>query len=378
MKRLRINKRSDECEIVEVGKRRDGGKRFWCMRHKADATAKYGRRAKICRAAHIPAIRARDILSLDLDKFKGGVALWGAVPAVYDTTRLPMDRGIHIHARRTPNAKKEMDFTCRAVRILSARLPKAGILVSEVDAIYYMVSSVFGFEMRHVICTFCGHPHLDRDWFSVHPHRQHLCAACGQYFRDAQTGVGNPIIGVRHACGIACQHPTVTSRKRLNIKQSAFPYGIQIWGSNPALLWTSKNSEEAGIHVHAFTEEDGEPEVDETYGEVVIDGVKLDPVMVRVMMAQSAMPSLSGRVQPIQCPSCGLSQFDRGADAFTPRGLRRCSHCNEMLTPRGKLRKVVSNPLLSVLKDLSRHAPRRPQQHSIDLLSESKRNATLR
>jgi len=43
-----------------------------------------------------------------------------------------------------------------------------GILISGVDAIYYMVSSVLEREMKQVVCTHCGHPHLDRDWFSVH------------------------------------------------------------------------------------------------------------------------------------------------------------------------------------------------------------------
>ena len=82
---------SKECEIVSVGKRRDGGTRYWCFRHKADATAKYGRPSDVCRASHIPPIRPEDTLNLDIDRYKGGIALWGAVPAVYDTTRLPMD-----------------------------------------------------------------------------------------------------------------------------------------------------------------------------------------------------------------------------------------------------------------------------------------------
>src|SRR6266536_3161644 len=91
-----------ECQIVAVGKRRDGGTRYWCLRHRADATAKYGRRSRSCRAAHIPPIRPEDVLDLSVDKYRGGVALWGAVPAVYDTTKLPMDGGIHFLAETTP------------------------------------------------------------------------------------------------------------------------------------------------------------------------------------------------------------------------------------------------------------------------------------
>src|SRR5262249_39137733 len=81
-----------ECRIVAVGKRRDGGTRYWCLHHKADATAKYGLPAKVCRYGHLPAISSTDIYMLDLGSFPGGVALWGAVPPVYDTTRKPLDR----------------------------------------------------------------------------------------------------------------------------------------------------------------------------------------------------------------------------------------------------------------------------------------------
>ena len=76
---------------MSVGKRRDGGTRYWCLQHKADATAKYGKRARTCRAAHVRPIGESDTLVLHLDKYEGGIALWGAVPPVYDTTRQPLD-----------------------------------------------------------------------------------------------------------------------------------------------------------------------------------------------------------------------------------------------------------------------------------------------
>ena len=89
----------DDCQIVPVGKRRDGGTRYWCLRHKADATAKYGRRASTCRVAHVPLVTERETLSLRLQEYPGGVALWGAVAPVYDTTNRRLDCGIHVHAR---------------------------------------------------------------------------------------------------------------------------------------------------------------------------------------------------------------------------------------------------------------------------------------
>jgi hypothetical protein len=68
----------------------------------------------------------------------------------------------------------------------------------------------------------------------------------------------------------------------------------------------SDRAEEEGIHVHAFREPSDQPTLDETYGEVVIDGVRLDSLMVRLLMAQSALPSLKDRVLPIICPVATL------------------------------------------------------------------------
>jgi hypothetical protein len=358
------------CQIVSVGKRRDGGTRYWCLQHKADATAKYGKPASACRTAHIPPIRPDEILSLDMDKYKGGIALWGAVPPVYDTTTQPLDRGIHVHARAAVGSTKEMDNTFRAVRISSARLSEKGLLVVELDAIYYMVSSVFGYSMKHITCSYCGYAHLDRDWFSVHPHRRHLCAGCGKHFWDDETAIGNPILAIRDACDIETQTP-VLSKKKIRIKQADFPGGIQIWGSNPAFIWTGETREESGIHVHAFLEGALEPELDETYGEVSIDGVGFEPSMVRILMAQNTLPSLKNRVRSIICPSCAAKQFDRGQPAFTPVVTRTCKKCGLKFAAQGRLRKTIANPLPAVLAKLAEKAPRTPQHHDIGLLPET-------
>lgn len=358
------------CQVVAVGKRRDGGTRYWCLHHRADATAKYGLPADSCRTAHIPPIPPEDVFRLDMQKYAGGIALWGAVPAVYDTTRLPLDRGIHIHARVSPRSKKEMDCTFRAVHLLGDQLPQEGFVVSEIEAIYYMVASVFEYQMKYVTCSYCSWPHLDRDWFSVHPHRRHLCAGCGRHFSDTESGIGNPIIGVRRSCGLD-KHVVVRSSRSLDIRQSDFEGGIQIWGSNPAFLWTSDWPEDEGIHVHAFSKDSEEPELDETYGQVTIDGISLDPDVVRVLMAQSALPSLKGRVQSIKCHACDESPFDAGERAFTPSATHTCPRCDKQLSTKGRLRKAIFNPLPAILAHLAKSAPREPQQYDLGLIPET-------
>jgi hypothetical protein len=358
------------CDVVAIEKRRDGGTRYWCRAHRADATEKGGTPASKCRTAHIVPIQPQEILTLDLKKYLGGVALWGAVPAVYDTTREKMDRGIHVHARPTPESEKELDFTYRAVRLIGKGLPDEGAVVSEIDAIYYMISSVFGFPMIYVTCTHCGWPHLDKDWFSVHPHRRHLCAGCGKLFHDQVAGIGNPIMGVREACGFE-EHTVAPAEKRLDIKQSEYPGGIQIWGSNPAFLWTSSKHEEEGIHVHVFKEGQTEPLLDDTFREVTIDGIQLDPVMVRVLMAQNVMPSLKGRVRSMYCPNCGHAQFDAGEAGYVPLPTHICVECGRQFPTQGRMRNVVANPLPAILAELAKLAPRPPQQHRLDLLPET-------
>lgn len=362
---------NEPCDVVAVQKRRDGGTRYWCRAHRADATAKGGTRAARCRRADMIPIGADETLTLDLTKYPGGVALWGAVPAIYDTTRRKMDRGIHVHARLTPESSKEMDLTYRAVRLVGCGLPEEGLVINEIDAIYYMVSSIFGFPMTFVTCTHCGWPHLDKDWFSVHPHRRHLCAGCGKNFHDRIIGIGNPIIGVLDALGVGEQR-IVPAKKTVDLNQSEYPGGVQIWGSNPAFLWTQPKPEREGIHVHAFqANSQAEPTIDGTFREVTIDGVRLDPVMVRVLMAQNAMPSLKNRVRSMNCTNCGHSQFDRGEAAYTPLPKHTCSECSYQFRTPGRLRNVVANPLPAILAELSKLAPRSPQRNRLDLLPET-------
>lgn len=281
-----------------------------------------------------------------------------------------MDRGIHVHARLRRNSKKEMDETFRAVCVLGKQLPNEGIVVAEIDAIYYMASSVFGYPMKHVACTYCNWSHLDKDWFSVHPHQRHLCAGCGRHFRDCERGVGNPIMALREACRAEALKPVPTKRK-LDIRQRDYPGGVQIWGSNAAFLWTGEHAEDEGIHVHAFAKDGDHPVVDEIYGRVLIDGVELDAQMVRILMAQRAMPSIQDRVVSLNCPKCSNATFSTDEEAFTPTVEHTCSTCRVTFPARGRLRKTIANPLPEIFTKLAAAAPRPPQNHRLELMPET-------
>jgi hypothetical protein len=160
-----------------------------------------------------------------------------------------------------------------------------------------------------------------------------------------------------------------SAKRNKNIDQRDYPGGLQIWGSNPAIVWTAQRNEEEGIHLHAFGQ-NKKIEVDDTFSELVIDGVKLDPTMVRVFMAQSALPHIEGRVINISCPKCDFPHFDSAGHAFSPHAIHSCANCGHEFQNRGRLRKTIGNPIRGVLARLSKTAPRTPQEHKSGLLVE--------
>lgn len=342
------------------------------MEHKADATAKYGRRAPYCRYAHVVPPSSDEILQLDLGKYPGGVAMWGSVAPIFDTTNQIIEKGVHVHARKSTNSTKSIDQTYRAIAVQGMKrdLFAENFVVSELPAIYFMVSHVFGFDTAVVICPRCGNLHLDKDWFAVHPHKKHLCEGCGRTFSESTKGIGNPLAWLREKT--EANHDTQPSKQPLSLRQADYPGGIQIWGSNPALVWTGLRIEETGIHVHAYADEPGkELVVDDTFRQVEIDGVCLDPVQVRYAMAQSALPHLAGRVTSLSCTSCGVEHFDRGEFAFTPHPNHRCENCGQTMTASGRFRKTISNPMAQSLKQLERYSARERRHHKLGLLVEA-------
>jgi hypothetical protein len=111
--------------------------------------------------------------------------------------------------------------------------------------------------------------------------------------------------------------------------------------------------------------------LDDTFSEVRIDDVNLDPLMVRALMAQNALPHVEGRVLPMKCIDCGRPAFDAGEQAFTPAAGRKCSKCGGNLRGPGRLRKTIANPLVEILDRLSVNALRYPQKHSLGFLPET-------
>jgi hypothetical protein len=264
-----------------------------------------------------------------------------------------------------------MDHTYRAVSLKAQRdlLEGQELVVGELDAIYFMASSVFRKPMKYVVCTLCGHPHLDKDWFALHKHRKHLCSGCGRQFADHEEGIGNPAIRLRDAFEGGKPRKLVGPKRKLKLRQRDYPGGIQIWGSNPAIVWTAKKVEEEGIHVHAFKNNDGSYSIDNTYSSVEIDGIVLDAEMVRVYMAQAVLPHLAGRIAALTCPNCAKPHFDTSDLAFTPHKEHHCNHCKAVFGSNQRVRLTIGNPIVTVIAELAQHAVRPPRVALMERLS---------
>jgi transposase-like protein len=294
-------------------------------------------------------------LDLDPALYPGGVGVWGALPAIYDTTRLPVEHGVHVHARQAPKQKKDIDGSYGEVHIATG---SSTVVITEAAATPFVAGAVLGLPLRDIDCPYCGAPHLDADRFAIHPHQRHLCEGCGRDFLEPDRAVGNPVlIAKRQLNDIALTRPTTPGRPGpLRIKQSDphFAGGVLVWASNPAILWTAQRDEADGIHVHAFDGVQPEPVVDDTYQRVEIDGIRLDPSMARVFMVQQSLPHLRGLVQRETCSKCGAEHFDETVPfAVEPHSNHRCARCGVMHVTQSPL---IANPIVEVLATLYANA----------------------
>ena len=278
----------------------------------------------------------------------GSVAIWGAVSPVYDTTAQLVEEGVHVHARRQIGAEKEIDGNFGRAIIKNWEQDKKPLTIATNEAIYFMVAKVFGIKIECVRCPACDYPHLDKGWYSVNPHHEHLCAKCKRGFFEFEPAVSNPLAEIKVPSDALVPRPPPV--QPLKCKQEDYPGGIQVWGTNPAIFWRNQKRGNTGIHVHAF---DGGGDIDfnETVPSLAIDDIALDEDMVRIHMAQSVVPHLRRRVSYIVCPKCETDHFDRGALARAPHKVHICNHCHYKFE-HGDRSSSIGNPLVNTIARL--------------------------
>ncbi|MCA1704261.1 MAG: hypothetical protein LC808_13760, partial [Actinobacteria bacterium] len=106
-----------DCEIVGVGKFRNGRPKVWCKTH---AQVMTDVEAYECPQSG-SVVRLRCV-SLQVDRYAGGLGIWGSLPPAIDTAISDMDteslsQGVHVHARSEPKEKKDIDETYDVVAL---------------------------------------------------------------------------------------------------------------------------------------------------------------------------------------------------------------------------------------------------------------------
>jgi len=352
-----------KCDIRAENKLRNGYQNWWCYSHFASARGENGQRLQKCKNADLPIVQDSEKIYIDLDDYPGGVGVWGSLQAVYDSKREIPENGVHVHLRRDINSEKEVDKTFKEVyiKISSPNLfdNVEWTKIDESTACAYTASIIFNKNLKILKCKHCGKEHVDAEYFAVHYHRKHFCTFCGRDFIDTEHGISNPVYSIQQIFKEKMLNRLITKvDRKLIVDQKDYPGGIQIWGSNPAIIWTAARSEEAGMHVHLFKSKNGMPEIDDTYGYVEIDGIELNDQMIRYYMVQKSLSYLSKYITSETCPKCNKEHFDKEDKALNPHKIHECEHCGNIFEDKTRFKGVVSNPILKRLASLEKNKDR--------------------
>lgn len=289
------------------------------------------------------------ILDLDPNAYPGGIAIWGALPTVYDTSICPPDHGVHVHARMAVGGKKSIDETFDVVQVhVTTQGSLNSFAINGSDSSNYNISTILKRQVTYLRCPSCDHVHSDTGELAVTPHCDHQCEKCGSMFSGGVPSISNPVMLLKELCGDVLQDRPIKDpvKRTIRIQQQKYSGGIQLWGSNPAIIWTSPKPEEGGIHFHGFHSRVATPSVDETFGTVDVDGLRLDPEAVRHLMAQQALEHLIPHLVALDCPQCGQPHFDRFDLATRPHPRHTCERCQAQFDSPEACALTVSNPMI--------------------------------
>lgn len=273
------------CDFVHAGKFRMGTERWWCRTHqthwgaKADLQA-YDEFGEMRCANHDQRMNyVVGPLTLSLSDY-AEVGVWCSMPAALSTfevkKRAPR---IHVHVRPDAAGHKSIDSDFDAISILYSH--DLGLFGSnDITRVNVTPPAAFEFvrslevkrDMDCIDCSTCGYPHLDLGDFATTPHRKHFCGNCG---RDSTWSrgpiVSTPLQPLHDSFAKTLKYETPA--RTLNLDD--YPgCRYTIWASTPAIVWTAARPQEFGIHVHVF--KGGERVVDDTFGEVTLNGKKLE------------------------------------------------------------------------------------------------------
>ena len=285
------------CDFVYAGKFRNGAERWWCRTHqrhwgvKADIQAVQSGGPLCCASLH-------DLMSyvvrppqLELSKY-AEVGIWCSLPAALSTEQIAnRTPKIHVHLREAPGEEKLLDRDFDAVSAVYApaedllgHRPFVRVDITPPSAFEFVCGLEEKRDLGCIKCPHCGSPHDDLGEFGREVHRKHFCGNCGRDSTWSKEAIISSSLFLLHD----------QSRKKLSYIQPERALNLDdfpgrtysLWASTPAIVWTASRPQEYGIHVHVH--EGKERIIDDTFGEVTMNGAKLQrPDLIRAMIARS-------------------------------------------------------------------------------------------
>ena len=272
------------CDFVYAGKYRHGAERWWCRTHqthwgvKTDFAALHPSHKMRC-ANHAQLMNYEIApYTVELDKH-AEVGVWCSMPAALSTSVIKArPPKVHVHVRDTLESHKQVDkdfATIAAVystqHTLFGNCDKVWVDITPPAAFSFVCALEAHQQMACIDCPNCQYPHLDLGEFGRTPHRKHFCANCG---RDS-TWSKAPIVStpLQPLHDRAATHLTYILPSRCLNLDDYKGHNYTVWASTPAIVWTARRPQEYGIHVHVH---DGTRRIiDDTFGEVILDGKAL-------------------------------------------------------------------------------------------------------
>ncbi len=275
------------CHIVPCGKFRNGAARWYCKTHQMH----WGTNADIAALPESGEVRCSNHamqmsyvvnpLEVSFNDYEE-IGIWCSLPpALSSRPILKRAPKIHVHKRFSGSERKTLDRDFDA--IVCSYNQAAGLFDStEITQIQVTPPAAFEFVrsleqenlMHCVTCKKCKYPHLDLGSFARIPHAKHFCGNCGNdSVWSEEKIVSTPLKPLHDQFNNSNTY--IKPDTQLNLDD--YPnHHFDIWSSTPAVLWTADRPQALGIHVHIYEGEGVRRVVDETFGEVIYKGKKLD------------------------------------------------------------------------------------------------------
>jgi hypothetical protein len=207
------------------------------------------------------------------------VAIGCSLPPALSTTntsrrpamiRVTLSEGSSTLATTTEHAAMSLIYQKRLGLFTASDIERVNI--TPPAALEFVLALDANRALTCIACSHCRYPHLDLGDFARKPHRKHFCANCG---RDS-TWSKEPIISTPLKPiydELSNNHEFAMATRTINLSDFA-GCDYSIWASTPAALWIVPRPQIVGIRVQVSRA--GEVLVDDTFGDVLLEGVRLD------------------------------------------------------------------------------------------------------